>query len=448
MTQTHETIPVAGSSFLTQLTTFLEKEDADRFRDMFTDFVVSGGVIATVASLTQTPTALTAYCGGFYSTESGSITFADNSITFVIADANTTGNLTGYTRVTGTHYLTSTAGTQPALPSGTINIATVTTVGGSITAVTDTRNLSVISEAAGGLGVNISTMTAGALLIGTGSGVAIAAPTATNGTVTVTGGAGTLDFAAVGISSWSSRNNRSVVATNTTATLIASEIMLRHSTTFATKVINAPANQTNTITTAGPTAGGRDQAGAFTASSWVYFYWIWNGATISSVSSATPPPVGPTLPSGYTFWCFDTAYRLDGASALVPSRNVGAWVLYNTQKVALTAGVATVETAVDLTTFVPPYATQVRLNGNASIRNNLGGNVDRSDDVTVKLRWITGTDYFRARMRSDMTTQYNNTAWQVDIPQLAQNVFYIWTAGGGFSTTSLDLDVLGYEVGA
>jgi len=74
---------------------------------------------------------------------------------------------------------------------------------------------------------------------------------------------------------------------------------------------------TNNVSTAGPSANGRDQSGAFSTSSWIHFYWIWNGATLATVSSATAPPTGPTLPSGYTHWAYAGAVRFDGSSHLV-----------------------------------------------------------------------------------------------------------------------------------
>src|ERR1044072_4542741 len=62
----------------------------------------------------------------------------------------------------------------------------------------------------------------------------------------------------------------------------------------------APGSITNNVSTAGPAANGRDQSGAFSASSWVHFYWIWNGTTIATISSTATQATGPTLPSGYT----------------------------------------------------------------------------------------------------------------------------------------------------
>jgi len=142
MTETINTIPVAGSTFLEVLQAFLRREDAQRFAAQFRSFVVEGGIHGLVAGLTATPSAMTAFPGGYYTTETGSITYADASITFVIASAVDTGDLGGYTRVPGTHYLISVAVSEPATPNDCVRLMTVTTAGGSVTNVTDKRELS------------------------------------------------------------------------------------------------------------------------------------------------------------------------------------------------------------------------------------------------------------------------------------------------------------------
>ena len=141
-TQTKNTIPAAGSSFLSDLQNFLREEDAERFADYFVGTVVSGGTHGTVAGLTGTPSAMTAYPGGFLVTESGSITYSDDSTCWVIAHKLETGNLTTFTRVSGTNYLTDCASSaKPSLPSDSIWLMEVTTASGAITAVTDLRTM-------------------------------------------------------------------------------------------------------------------------------------------------------------------------------------------------------------------------------------------------------------------------------------------------------------------
>lgn len=142
-TQTHRTVPAAGAAFLSDLQTFLRSEDADRYSDLFTGCVVSGGTHSTVAGLTGTPTALVAYPGGYYTTESGSITYDDAKTQWVVAHSDTTGDLGTFTRVPGTHYLldTTSGASQPSLPSGTVWLMKVVAAGGAVTAVTDLRRL-------------------------------------------------------------------------------------------------------------------------------------------------------------------------------------------------------------------------------------------------------------------------------------------------------------------
>jgi hypothetical protein len=120
----------------------------------------------------------------------------------------------------------------------------------------------------------------------------------------------------------------------------------------------------NRISLAGPVAGGRDQAAAFAASSWVHFYFIWDGTTLASVSSASPPPTGPTLPSGYTHWAYATSVFLDSAGTLLRVIGSGDFMAYDTSSPLvqpLHRGTATAYTAVDLSAVMPPISRQVLL---------------------------------------------------------------------------------------
>jgi hypothetical protein len=105
-----------------------------------------------------------------------------------------------------------------------------------------------------------------------------------------------------------------------------------------------PSVLTNNILTAGPAAGGRDQAGAFSASSWIHFYWIWNGTTLSTISSLSAPTgaAGPTMPATYTHWAYAGAIRLDASNALISTYVLGSWVYYVSPTEVLSAGAATV----------------------------------------------------------------------------------------------------------
>ena len=147
---TINTLPTNNSTFTSDLDTFLAEEDADRFRDMFIGFVVSGGTHGTIASLTDTPDALVAYPGGHYITESGSITYPDDAThIWVICHKDTTTAVSNWTRVVGTHYLfrNTGSGTKPALPvPETAILMKVTTASGSVTVVEDHRELNPVAE--------------------------------------------------------------------------------------------------------------------------------------------------------------------------------------------------------------------------------------------------------------------------------------------------------------
>lgn len=138
--QTHNTLPSAGASFLPDLQSFLRQEDAKRFQDQFQSFVVSGGIHGTQAGLTATPSPLVAYPGGYYTTDTSSITYPNGTTCWVAAHKDTTGNVGSFLRVGASNYVMQCGtSTQPATPTHGVLLMKVVTSGGSITAVTDLR---------------------------------------------------------------------------------------------------------------------------------------------------------------------------------------------------------------------------------------------------------------------------------------------------------------------
>lgn len=144
-TNTKNTLPSAGSSFNDNLQTFLAEEDAERFNEIFGSVVISGGTHATGAGLAHTPTTTIAYVTGFYVSEAGQITYADDETTWVAVTKDTTSTPSGnFTRVSGTHYaIDSTSSSQPAAPTGGTLLMKVTTASGACTAVVDIRTTKI-----------------------------------------------------------------------------------------------------------------------------------------------------------------------------------------------------------------------------------------------------------------------------------------------------------------
>src|SRR5262245_19712826 len=135
--QTHYIVPSTNLSFMSDLQTFLKSEDAARFADHFAGFVALGG-IHSPGSLTQSPSPLVAYPGGYDITETGSITYPDNSTCWVIAYKDTPSTVASFTRAGSTHYLTNCAQlSQPTLPAGAVYLMKVVNASGAVSSVTD-----------------------------------------------------------------------------------------------------------------------------------------------------------------------------------------------------------------------------------------------------------------------------------------------------------------------
>jgi len=143
-TSTKTAVPTQGPAFFAELEKFLAEEDAARFKDILTSFVVSNGLHGTGASLVGDPGDTVAYPGGFFVNETGTITYNDDTANhWVIIYKDTTTVLGGdWIRVSGTHYFFDpVASSQPATPVDAIMIMDVVTASGSITTVTDLRPL-------------------------------------------------------------------------------------------------------------------------------------------------------------------------------------------------------------------------------------------------------------------------------------------------------------------
>jgi hypothetical protein len=111
---------------------------------------------------------------------------------------------------------------------------------------------------------------------------------------------------------------------------------------------------------AGPVAGGRDQAGAFGASLFLHFFAIFSPD--QGANGLVSTSFLPTLPSGYTHFAYLFTSYFDASSHLVPVHVVGNRVSYDGRQVALNGGAATVDTAVSVSTLVPPLALDFDLN--------------------------------------------------------------------------------------
>jgi hypothetical protein len=196
---------------------------------------------------------------------------------------------------------------------------------------------------------------------------------------------------------------------------------------------------TNDVGLAGPAANGRDQAGAFSASSWIHFYFIWNGTTLATLSSAVAPATGPTMPTGYTHWAYIGAVYFNGSSQLASGRMKGAWFEYLGRQSVLSAGSATTETAISLTAVVPPNAGRIEFTHRSQY-------ADTSVTVCgVDFRLVSGTTFKEFPITAAVSGIGFYSANEFIAPNIGQSLIYIWAPAIG-TVRSATVYVNGYSM--
>ncbi len=231
---------------------------------------------------------------------------------------------------------------------------------------------------------------------------------------------------------WASINNTSknnAGTPNTQFDLTADVVVLRNSSNHVV-VRYAPGTVTNNVSTAGSAANGRDQAGAFSASSWIHFYWIWNGTTLATLSSTVAPTTGPTLPATYTHWAYCGAVRFDSGSALVKTRFRGSWAFYEGRINILSSGSATTETAVDISSVVPPNALECQTE---IVGDNISDAVGTLT-LTQLFRVISGSNFYALQTQLSglgLSAATLTPGAVVRFPNVAQNFYYLNTNTAG-----------------
>lgn len=198
------------------------------------------------------------------------------------------------------------------------------------------------------------------------------------------------------------------------------------------------------ISTAGPTAGGRDQAGAFTAGQEVSFWFIYgSGQPTSAVWSLASPTGGlPTLPTNYTHAAYACTVILVAGPNLPAITVAGSWVHHNAFQTILAGGGALVETAVSTAGFVPATATNIQLLQAVVLTSGAGGGTAESS----RIRHTTGANFTTQAVTCQVASVAAQNNQTTIIPNVAQNVFYSWTGGGANTAArALSLFIQSYE---
>src|SRR3972149_3216740 len=220
--------------------------------------------------------------------------------------------------------------------------------------------------------------------------------------------------------------NLSAVASTTTVRLTADAAALRdaHQNTVVRAGFGTLTNVINDNQT-GSEAGKRDTAGATAAAAgfnnaWLHVYLIWNNSSLNTVSSLVAPLTGPTLPAGYTHWAYAGAWRA-GAPNFVRAFQRGRWIAYEVMVAVLTTGQATTETAIDLSTAIPPnalrYSTrcQFAVSTGAAATGFAGFSLNLTSGVTSNVQ--------AQAWKNAATDEVQNDVYPT-LPNLGQTVYY------------------------
>lgn len=229
---------------------------------------------------------------------------------------------------------------------------------------------------------------------------------------------------------------------NTQYDVAADFLVLRNPTTGSLATIASTGTITCNISTAGPAANGRDQSAAFSASTWLHLYFIWNGTTLATVASLSS--TGPTLPSGYTYWFYVGAVYLNSSSQLVKTRYRGPRAFYYSQLSVVSNGSATTQTAVSIATAVPPNAQTAQVSASGQLNCNSTG-VAQS---FVAVRVDTGLDAFAIPI-SSTTSGVGLSSGIQDVPNIGQNLYYLWyseTNPANISLRQAQLGIAGFTI--
>ena len=194
---------------------------------------------------------------------------------------------------------------------------------------------------------------------------------------------------------------------------------------------------TNNVSAAGAVANGRDQSGAFSAGSWIHFYFIWNGTTLATLSSATAPPTGPTLPTGYTHWAYLGAVRFNGSSQMTKTwiRGSKAFIQKTTIIGPFDFNYPSYSSAQSVASLCPPNALTYMLD--MTLLTNNAASSPNYTDVSIYLS-VDGTNYITT-MGWWMTGDggyMNIGGLTAQVPNVSQQFYYMsrtQTIGAGAS---------------
>ena len=225
-------------------------------------------------------------------------------------------------------------------------------------------------------------------------------------------------------------------ASASTVTFAADEVLLKDASGGAFLASNV--SLLSNVTVAG--ANGLD-TGSSSSSIWYYTYVIAqpNGSTAALLSASSTTP---TMPAGYTYKALVSAARADATSSFVAYNQRGTWLYYDAGQAVATGGSASVETAITISSVVPPIAKSFKAYtfGNAAAGG--GGPMDSS----VLLRTVSGSNQAQIEFAS-VANGLAGFGSESQFPAASsQTFFYLFTPTTNVNTISINVQVKAFQV--
>jgi len=218
-------------------------------------------------------------------------------------------------------------------------------------------------------------------------------------------------------------------------TFAADGFVMRSTASALTWSVTATSSFGASVGTAGPAAGGRDVAAAFSSTE-VHWYAITTGPGSTApacVVSSKAPPLGPVMPATYTGWTYlgGSPYSSASTTVSVPHRMRGAKTYYDALAGVLSVGHSTAEVTLSLANAVPANATEMLIYYDVSTTAAANG--------VARLRLITGSDYI---IGVTGPTVNDRDTGLFSIPNIGRNLIY--TVDSTF--TGLTINAQGYTM--
>ncbi len=211
----------------------------------------------------------------------------------------------------------------------------------------------------------------------------------------------------------------------------------------ASKTLFAPGALSCDTSVAGPAAGGRDQAGAFTAGAALKLFYIYNPTTddLALTWSETGTLAdGPALDTDYTLWGYLGTFLTDGSGDLFLQRIRNDHVSYDDEQSVYTAGNHG-STARDLSPYVPVEALTIL----ARTHLDIGGGVVGAGAVSLNISLDATNTFITSECTAGDSNQANDMAFEMPLV-LVGGVPKVYTSTSGGIGSNNSLKVNGYTV--